>query len=172
MQKNNLLLSKEILLDMDGTIVDFYGFKDWFKFLEQKSTIPYRESKPIYNCDLLNQSFELLRELGYRIKIVSWSSKTAGRKETLEIKKAKKEWLERYGILYDELHVVKYGTTKHSFIKADRSILIDDNDNILESFINSKRGKYKKIIDAKNNILEELSNLIISEIEGSGICEY
>ena len=52
------------------------------------------------------------------------------------VAKAKKEWLAKYNFPADEIHCVKYGTTKANCTrkKADFQILIDDNKKVRDGW--------------------------------------
>ena len=66
---------KWIWFDMDGTFVDFYGVEGWLDDLMVSSTRPYEVAKPLYKItDFINMIFTL-RAQGYKIGVISWSSK-------------------------------------------------------------------------------------------------
>lgn len=170
MQKTNFKegMSKEIIFDLDGTIADLYGVNNWMQELDAGNVTPYQMADLMYDEVMLNSCLDLLKELNYTIKIVSWGSKTVvGNKEALyEIEKAKKEWLKKYGIPYQELHVIDYGTPKSNFINSTFSILIDDSLEVQDEFLHSNKGCVKMVIDAANeNILDCLIELIEMELE-------
>lgn len=155
-------MSKALIFDMDGTIADLYGIEGWLEKLRSEDTSPYRDARPLCDMDTLSVILDIFRSLGYRIMVVSWGSKGATREYNREIKRAKLDWLNHYGFPYDEVHVVKYGTPKQSFIKDDISILIDDNDDVRASFLKSTRGQERQTIDAKQNIIEQLINMLVA----------
>lgn len=156
------MTTKALMFDMDGTIADLYGVENWLEKLRAEDDTPYREAKPIYDMDVLNIIVNIFHELGYRIMVVSWGSKNATKEYNKAIKQAKLDWLNSHGFPYDEVHVVKYGTPKQNFIKDELSILIDDDDNVRASFLKSTRGQEKQIINAKQNIIKELVNLLVA----------
>lgn len=159
-------MSKAIIFDMDGTIADLYNVPFWLEKLRAFDTSPYEDAAPMYDMDILVKVLDMLHDLGYHIMVVSWSSKETTAEYSRRIRRAKKEWLEKYGFPYDELHVVKYGIPKQNFINHDIAILIDDNENVRTSFEKSKRGKEKKTVDAANqNVISELIQILLSELE-------
>lgn len=155
-------MSKALLFDMDGTIVDLYSVENWLPKLRNEDVSPYSEAAPMYDMDTMKVILNLFRDLGYRIMIVSWGSKGASKNYSREIRKAKIAWLDKYDFPYDEIHIVKYGTPKQKFIKDDLCILIDDSDEVRANFLKSKRGKERQVIDAKRNVLEALVNLLVA----------
>ena len=147
---------KYIVFDMDGTIADLYGVENWLEMLRAEDATPYRIAKPIYLMEELNLILNQLKDLGYVIAVTSWLAKESTKDYDNKVRKAKKEWLDKYGFPYDELHFVKYGTTKANCTrgKADFQILVDDNEEV------RKGWKLGLTINAKDdNIIVELMKL-------------
>ena len=69
---------------------------------------------------------------------------------------AKKEWLSRYNFPADEIHCVKYGTTKANCTrnKAEFQILIDDNKKVRDGWT------LGTTVNAQYNIMDFLKALI------------
>lgn len=153
-------MSKALIFDMDGTIADLYSVENWHEKLRAEDVSPYRDASPLYDMNTLSVILNIFRDLGYRIMVVSWGSKNATKEYSQKVRRAKLDWLNQYNFPYDEIHVVKYGTPKQNFIKDDLSILIDDNDKVLASFLKSTKGQEKQVINAKRNIIEQLINLL------------
>ena len=61
-----------IYFDMDGTIADLYGVKNWLSYLESGKTKPYREARPLVNMRELGRELRRLQAEGYAICIISW----------------------------------------------------------------------------------------------------
>lgn len=130
-----------IYFDMDGTIADFYSEPNWLSDLLNEKTTPYENAKPLVNVNKLTALISRLKDNGYRIGVISWSSKKATREYTRRIKSAKVKWLKRNfpAVTFDEIHVVKYGTPK-SRVAKDKGFLFDDeNQNRLE-WLKSGKG--------------------------------
>lgn len=145
-----------LVFDMDGTIADLYGVEGWLTDIDNFNVRPYRDCKPIYNMVLLNQVLADLKAQGWIIAVTTWLSMTGTKEYNREVAKVKKEWLDRYNFPYDEIHCVKYGTTKANCTrgKADRQVLIDDNINV----INGWWGE--KILAKNKNVISELIDLL------------
>ena len=122
-------MRKMIVFDMDGTIADLYGVNGWLEDLQTGKTRPYEIAKPLYDMEDLKATLNKLQDLGWKIVITTWLAMNATKEYNKEVAKAKKDWLEKYNFPYDEIHCVKYGTTKANCTrgKADFQILIDDN---------------------------------------------
>ena len=149
-------MTKMLVFDMDGTIADLYGVDGWLKDLRTESVRPYTEAKPLYDMDELRELLNRLQKLGWLICVTTWLAKGATKEYDKAVTKAKKEWLEKYGFPYDEIHLVKYGTTKANCTRklGGYQILVDDNENV------RKGWKLGSTIDANKNILRELEKLI------------
>lgn len=165
-------MNKELIFDMDGTIADLYAVEDWLPRLREEDPTPYLEAKPIYDTFVLNTLLDILKRLGYKIKIVSWGSVGASKAYGREIRKAKLEWLKKYDFPADEIHIVKYGTPKAYYMdRSGLSILIDDNLEVRNDFQKAKmknenqKSKMKFVFDAGNeNLLGYLIDLIKKEV--------
>lgn len=121
-------MEKVITWDMDKTIADLYNYPNWLEFLQNEQTDPYDFCKPLINCHEFYNTLNALRNRGWRMEIVSWSSKGGSKAYNKKVKQAKVNWLKANGIYdcFDSIHVVKYGTKKHRVAK-NVSILIDDD---------------------------------------------
>ena len=148
---------KMIVFDMDGTIADLYGVRGWLKDLQNESVRPYEKAKPLYNMFALNVIIRQLQEQGWRIAVTSWLAKGDHNKRYFDqIRAAKLEWLAKYDFPYDEIHLVKYGTTKANCTRlyGGFQILVDDVENI------RKGWTLGATIDANKNILPALKGLL------------
>ena len=149
-------MNKTLVFDMDGTIADLYGVNGWLEMLKAEDETPYRIAKPLYDMETLNFILEILKAEGWRIAVTTWLAKGSTKDYDAKVREAKLEWLEKVGFPYDEIHLVKYGTTKADCTRKNGGfqILIDDNETI------RKGWTLGKVIDANENIIEELINLI------------
>ena len=129
-------MTKMLVFDMDGTIADLYGVDGWLEDLQTEKTRPYEIAKPIYNMIELKEILNRLQAIGWKIVITTWLAKNATKEYNKKVAKAKKEWLAKYNFPYDEIHCIKYGTTKADCTrkKADFQILIDDNKKVRDGW--------------------------------------
>ena len=148
--------TKVIVFDMDGTIADLYGVDNWLDDLNNYRTRPYEIAEPLYDMVELANLLEELKKIGYIIAITTWLSANSTKEYDNEVRKAKLEWLARYNFPYDEIHLVKYGTTKANCTRklGGFQILVDDNEKI------RKGWNLGTTIDANENIIEMLKALL------------
>lgn len=146
---------KILVFDMDGTIADLYGVDGWLEMLQAEDATPYEVAQPIYDTEFLNTLVDILKTMGWKIVVTTWLAKGATKAYDEAVRKAKKAWLEKVGFQYDEIHLVKYGTTKANCTRklGGFQVLVDDNDAI------RKGWTLGGTIDAKKNIIEELIKL-------------
>lgn len=156
------MVTKELIFDMDGTIADLYGVEGWLEKLRSEDPSPYADARPMYDMDTLIEILKIYKGIGYDIAVVSWGSKTATPAYDAAVRKTKIEWLQHFGFPCDRVHVVKYGTPKQKFIKADVSILIDDDEKVRASFMEDHNDDSRKVIDATKNIIEQLINMLVA----------
>ena len=106
------MTEKILVFDMDGTIADFYGVNGWLDYLKESNPTPYIITKPLYDMVVLTSVLNILKAKGWKIVVTSWLAKDSTKDFDKEVRQAKREWLEEYNFPFDEIHLVKYGTTK------------------------------------------------------------
>jgi hypothetical protein len=127
--------------------------------LRSENPRPYEVAKPMYNMDTLASVLGLLRLQGWRIAIVSWLAKESTREYDELVRKAKREWLTKYQFPCDEIHLVKYGTTKANCTRklGGYQVLVDDNEQVRNGW------HLGDTINANENILEKLVDLLLTK---------
>lgn len=123
-------IEKAIYFDMDGTLADLYNVKDWLIQLQAEEAVPYRAALPLLKLQPLARRLNKLQKDGYKIGIISWTSKKASDNYINEIKKAKLDWLSIHlkSIQWDEVHIIEYGTPKETVVNYPNGILFDDEE--------------------------------------------
>lgn len=149
-------MDRMLVFDMDGTIADLYGVENWLEDLQNENIRPYEIASPLYDMMELAEILHRLQKKGWKIAITTWLSKGGSKAYNKEVAKAKKEWLKKYNFPYDEIHCVKYGTTKANCTrtKATFQILIDDNKKVRDGWT------LGTTVNAEYNILTFLQALI------------
>ena len=89
-------MTKTLVFDMDGTIADLYAVTDWLENIIAENVRPYAIAEPMYNMNKLVNVINRLKENGWRVAIVSWTSKHGSKEYNKAGRKVKKEWLDRY----------------------------------------------------------------------------
>jgi hypothetical protein len=149
-------MNKILVFDMDGTIADLYGVENWLTDLRNENPKPYVQAKPFYNPHTLNTILEDLKKQGWKIIVTTWLSKGSTKEYDRLVREAKLAWLEKYNFPYDEIHLVKYGTTKANCTRhhGGFQILIDDNEKV------RKGWSLGDTINANNDIIKELKKIL------------
>lgn len=119
-----------IFFDMDGTIADLYGVENWLDYLINADALPYEIAKPLVRLSALARILNRLQKQGYKIGVISWLAKNSDVTYDEKVTKAKKEWLKKHlaSVMFDEIHIVKYGTPKQTFANTENDILFDDEE--------------------------------------------
>lgn len=143
---------KAIYFDMDGTIADLYGVDGWLDALHHEDVRPYADALPLVDMARLNDVCTMLQDAGIIIGVISWSAMGGSKEYNAEVRKAKREWINKYLPCVTEFHVVKYGTPKHHVRKIQESMLIDDNMDVRTAWVGAT-------LDATKNFIEVLDSL-------------
>jgi hypothetical protein len=140
---------------MDGTIANFYGVDGWLDYLKAEDTTPYEIAKPLYDMDYLGLLLLMLKTDGWRIVVTTWLAKDGTKDYNNRTRKAKLDWLAKYNFPYDEIHLVKYGTTKANCTRkiGGYQVLVDDNEKVRNGWT------LGATINANKNIITELEKL-------------
>jgi len=119
----------KIFFDMDGTIANLYGVKNWLPMLIAEDTKPYAVAKPMVNMNSLAKVLNRLQKEGHEIGIISWTSKGGSKEYNEAVAETKKAWLNKHlaSVKFNEIHIVAYGTPKAIFANAE-AILFDDEE--------------------------------------------
>ena len=153
--KNNVNVM--LVFDMDGTIADLYNVSQWLEHLKNESVYPYEMAKPRYDMERLATVLEKLRDIGWRIAVTSWTASGGSTAYEKATRVAKLKWLNDYGFPYDEVHILKYGSTKANATrnKAGFQILFDDNEKVCKGW-----NLGRAINASKVNLVEFLEDMI------------
>ena len=118
----------KIWFDMDGTLVDFYGVRDWLPAILARDTRPYEVANGIGNLALIARLLNKVQANGHEIGIISWTAKNAPAEYNAKVAIAKREWLGKHlaSVKWNEIKVVEYGTNK--YIATGGGILFDDEE--------------------------------------------
>ena len=148
--------NRTLVFDMDGTIANLYGVENWLEDLRSENPHPYEVAEPMYPMDFLNGLLDYFKMLGWRIVVTTWLAKNSSKEYDELVRNAKLAWLDKYEFPYDEIHLVKYGTTKANCTRhlGGVQILIDDNEKIRNGWT------LGETIDANKNIIEQLFLLL------------
>ena len=155
-----VMMNKTLVFDMDGTIANFYGVVGWLDYLKESNPTPYIVAEPLYDMEELKTVLEMLKLFGWRIVVTSWLAKDSSKEFDKEVRQAKLEWLDTFNFPYDEIHLVKYGTTKANCTRkhGGLQILVDDNESVRNGW------SLGETIDANEDIIPYLLNLIFEEL--------
>ena len=152
-------MTKVLVFDMDGTIANLYGVENWLTDLRTYNARPYIVAEPMYDMEVLVAILEVLKCQGWRIAVTSWLSMESTTEYDRAVRIAKREWLEKYNFPFDEIHLVKYGTTKANCTRhlGGYQILVDDNEKVRQGW------NLGGTINANENIIDKLMDLLLTE---------
>lgn len=121
-------LMRTIWFDMDGTLNKFYSFPNWLPMLRAEDTTPYEEAEVMWNMSQLARLMNQVQKLGYKLGIISWTSKGGSASYNEAVKQAKLAWLNKHlaSVSWDNIRIVQYGVPKEWFMRTEDDILFDD----------------------------------------------
>ena len=144
-----------ILFDLDGTLGNLYGRKNWLE--ELKSEIPiYEELEPLVNMEELNAIANKLKSIGVEFGVVTWLAMGVSENYEFITSMEKYRWCKKYIPFITEFECQPYGTPKQTNYRNRQCILIDDNAEVRASFETPHR---RKTFDANDDIIAFLTNL-------------
>ena len=118
---------KEINFDMDGTIANLYGEANWLEDLISEKVTPYVNAKPMVNMNSLAKALNKLISKGYKINVISWTSKNGTKEYNARVETAKRNWLKKHlaSVHFNAIKVIPYGEPKENH---GNGILFDDEE--------------------------------------------
>ena len=121
---------RTIWWDMDGTIANLYAVENWLPMLRAEDTTPYVEAEVMWNMSQLARLMNQVQKLGYKLGIISWTSKGGSASYNEAVKQAKLNWLNKHlaSVSWDKICVVSYGTPKSLVMTTEDDILFDDEE--------------------------------------------
>ena len=119
-------MKKAIWFDMDGTIADLYNVPNWLAKLVAEDASPYTAASVIGNMNTLAKAIHKVQAKGYKVGIISWTSKGGSANYNAKVAASKIKWLKKHlgSIKFDTIHIVPYGTKKPTL--GGGEILFDD----------------------------------------------
>lgn len=146
---------KIIYFDVDGTFYNLYGFYGWLDCILSEKTECYTQSDLLVNKDEFIIILNSLKKKGYKLGIITWLAKNSTKNYENKVRKAKYRYINKhFSNLFDEVHILRYGTNKSKYCKGKNTILFDDEEN------NRKQWKEKNGISYDViNLLETLQKL-------------
>lgn len=146
-----------IWFDMDGTFADLYAVDGWLDDLIAHNTRPYEKAKMMYSIIEFIEILLALKAKGYKLGVISWSSKDNNPDFDRAVTKAKYKWLQKLNLdlYFDQIIVTPYGVRKADTCRQfGKGILVDDEKP------NRDAWDLGETVDATKNIIEGLTALV------------
>lgn len=145
-------MMKQICVDLDGTLAALYDVDGWLDDLMNERTRPYDIAKPMLNFSLLARLLNRAQRAGWKLCVISWTSKGGSKPYNTAVELAKRGWLNKHlpSVKWDEIKIVEYGTNKRK--TCGGGILFDDEEGNRKTW-----GKHAYTPDHIMEILEALA---------------
>ena len=128
---------RTIWWDMDGTIANLYAVENWLPKLRAEDASPYVEAEVMWNMSQLARLMNKVQKLGYKLGIISWTSKGGSASYNKAVAEAKASWLGQHlaSVKFDKVIIVNYGTPKSLVMTDEDDILFDDEEQNRDSWL-------------------------------------
>ena len=128
---------RTIWWDMDGTIANLYAVENWLPKLRAEDASPYMEAEVMWNMSQLARLMNKVQRLGYKLGIISWTSKDGSASYNKAVAEAKASWLGQHlaSVKFDKVVIVSYGTPKSLVMTDEDDILFDDEEQNRDNWL-------------------------------------
>ena len=128
---------RTIWWDMDGTIANLYAVENWLPKLRAEDPTPYTEAEVMWNMNQLARLMNKVQKLGYKLGIISWTSKGGSASYNKAVAEAKASWLKLHlaSVNFDHVTIVSYGTPKSLVMETEDDILFDDEEQNRDNWL-------------------------------------
>lgn len=148
-------MKKELWFDMDGTIANLYAVEGWLDYLLNSDTFPYDNAATMLNFSLLARLLNKAQRNGWKIGIISWTSKSGTDLYNGQVALSKMVWLHKHlpSVTWDSINIVNYGTNKYDVCGG--GILFDDEER--------NRNDWQEAAYTPDRIIDILKEIIRQE---------
>ena len=155
------MIKKECYFDLDGTIYDLYGMKDWLERIENEKPNTFTDGKFIVNYNEFMECVKQLEEQGYTFNVISWLPYDITYNYKKKCEQEKRNWIKKFLPFVKKVEIQSYGILKHTHVES--GILIDDNEKICRHWRNENRIALN--VNKEFNVIKALKKLIRGEVE-------
>lgn len=150
---------KKIYFDMDGTVADLYGEKNWLDNLRNEREGSFINLRPLVDMNELAMVCHQLMNLGYSFGVITWLPMGASYEFERMCEEEKRAWIEEFMPWVSEFYAQSYGVPKQyaPSKRAAEMILVDDNAEIRAMWNTEVQ---RSSIDATQDIIKELKKLL------------
>lgn len=150
---------KKIYFDMDGTVADLYGEKNWLDNLRNEREGSFINLRPLVDMNELAMVCHQLMNLGYSFGVITWLPMGASYEFERVCEEEKRAWVEEFMPWVSEFYAQSYGVPKQyaPSRRAAEMILVDDNAEVRAMWNTEVQ---RSSIDATQDIIKELRKLL------------
>lgn len=154
-----------ICFDLDGTLFDLYGKKNWLEMLKAENPNAFEgDFLPEIDKDDLYFFMKKLANRNVRFEVVTWLPKFASAEYEQKCAEKKRKWVKKNLPFIANVSCQSYGTPKQKAIikKASKMYLIDDSEEVGKMWETKTQRKFVKVskdftvVNALENILTKL----------------
>lgn len=154
-------MTKQIWFDMDGTIADLYGARNWLERIIDEEDMLFECLYPLCNPDELKDICTEFAMNGWTVGIITWTPMNATKEYAERVAEEKRRWVQNWFPFIEDIRVQPYGQPKQYALtqRADEMILVDDNIEVRKMW---EKNPHRTTIDATDTkrMLKELRKLL------------
>ena len=117
-------MTKKIYFDLDGTVYNLYGQKDWLKRLDNEDETVFKTGDFIGDYDEFMTIIHKLFEKGVEFGVITWLPMYATPSFERKCAEVKKDWIYKYLPFVNEIHIIPYGIPKQQAILKKTDLMV------------------------------------------------
>ena len=124
-----------IYFDMDGTLSNLYGVKDWLPRIRKFDASVYKEAEALIDISELESLLIDIQSMGIEIGIISALAKVSNDAFDKKVMNNKMEWLNTHfkNVRWDKIIIIPYDVPKEQF-GTNGDIIFDDSKSVRENW--------------------------------------
>lgn len=145
----------KIYFDLDGTVFNLYGRKNWLEMLRNEQPGAYTDAglenggflPEINIAEFYEICQDLIMDFGVEFGVITWLSMTATEEFEEITTKEKLQWCRKYLPFVKDFNAQSYGVPKQKAIKkkCKTMFLIDDNLEVCKTWETPKTRMYENV---------------------------
>lgn len=157
-------MTKKIFFDLDGTVYDLYGQKDWLPKIRNEESGVFTQKAFLVDYSMFIDKIATLTRKGFTFGVITWLPMNASPEYEEVCRLEKIDWIDTWLPFTSEVNIQPYGVPKQNAIqkRAKKMFLIDDNSEVCKVW---EKDPQRMAINLTTNfsVLDALDKIIREE---------